>query len=657
MLRIILTPVLFCLVSAAIYPLSPPVLPESRLVRVAVLPFENRTPNPNIDWISALFVDSYRTALQKRYRFDSPEDLAVSKSLELLQDYRASGKARFQIFAAMTGADIVIGGYFAPAIGQKLTIQSQIFFTRSNRFEELERLQTPVDSAGLFGAVERSAAESVATIARRSGGDNSSDRQLLLVSYLPRLSFYLPVETRSGQEKKVLQKLIETQLAPNGTHELAVLAGDAQPASLTERQALLVREGVAYAVVSEWVNGRLVLHLHSPLKTEAVASFTGSTGGTREKSAGHALEQLSAFMRGWKFRPRAQVSGLKGKNLQIELSGSKKLETSTDGELQFEQELPLGTDYVITLGKEPHSPAQRCFIVNATGRVTITGTNNVVVVCITQRFTIEGLVEGLSGGEVVLQVNDTERLTLKENAAFRIPETFEDFEPLRLIIHARPQEPPQQCDFIDAPMRVMGKATRLHLYCMPLTQHWLTFSVNYPIFQGNSARSDYLVPNASFPLNALSGRFGLTAGYWAKYYLRYKIMVGGEATYSYYQGKTDLYTASGLLVETGHSLSYHGVGLNAMAGYPFRLPGSSLEMTQLVVFVGLGPRYVSLRSDAPISLLNAMGFGALAGFSWHYQWTERLQVGLRYHADAFQVTSEPFIIQHHFGGQVGVQLW
>lgn len=657
MVRRILTLVLVCLVSAAIYPLSPPVTTESRLIRVAVLPFENRTPNPNIDWISALFVDSYRTALQKRFRFDSPEDLAQSKSLELLQEYRASGKTRFQIFAAMTGADIVIGGYFAPSIGQKLTIQSQIFFTRSNRFEELERLQTPVDSAGLFGAVERSAAESVATIARRSGGDNSSDRQLLLVPYLPRLSFYLPVDTRSAQEKKILQTLVETQLAPNGTHELAVLEGDALPANLTERQALLEREGVAYAVASEWVNGRLVLHLHSPLKTETVASFTGSRGGTREKSAGHALEQLSAFMRGWKFRPLVQVTGLKGKDLQIELSGSRKRETSADGELRFDQELPVGTDYVITLGKEPHSPAQRCFIVNATGRVTITGTNNVVVVCITQRYTIEGVVEGLSGGEVVLQVNDTERVTLKENAAFRIPETFEDYEPLRLIIHARPQEPPQQCDFINAPVRVTGKATRLHLYCMPLTQHWLTFSANYPMLQGNSARSDYLVPNASFPLNAISGRFGLTAGYWARYFLRYNILVGGEATYSYYQGKTDLYTTSGVLVEPGQTLYYHGVGLNATAGYPFTLPGASLEKTRLVVFAGFGPRYVSLRSGAPISLLSAMGFGALAGFSWHYQWTEKLQVGLRYHADAFQVTSEPFIIQHHIGAQVGVYLW
>ncbi len=640
----------------AVAEIPPPGVNEMRMPKLAILPFENRTPNPNIDWVSALFVDSYRTALQKRFRFESPDEVSVLKSLELLQEYRVSGKARFQIFAAMTGADVVIGGYFSAAPGDSLGIQSQILFTRSNRFEELDRIQTPVDSAGLFAAVDRSATESVVTIAKRIGSHNAAERPVLSVPYLPRLSFYLPAETKSAQGKKSLRTLVETSLGPNGTHDLAIVPRESLPDSLVERQAALGREGIAYAVVSDLVSGKLVLHLHSPLKAEALATFAGA-GATREKSAADALRQMSGFLAGLKFQPHALVQGLKGKDLQIELSGIKKRETSANGELRFTQELSLGTDYVITLGENPHSPAQRCFVLNGTGRVSITGTNNVVVVCITQRYAIEGSVEGLTGGEIALQVNGMEQVVLKENAPFRIPDTFEDFEPLNPVILARPKNPEQQCDFISPPARVTGKNTKLRLYCMPLTQHWLTVSGSYPLLQANSSRSDYLTPSGSFPLNNLTGRFGVTAGYWARYYLRYNILVGGEASYAYLQGNADLYTRNGIFVETGHVLYYHGFGFNAMGGYPFRLPGKFLEKTQLIAFAGAGPRYVSLRSSAAINLLSTIGPGAIAGFNWYYELGDRFQAGIRYHADLVYIPSEPVILQHAVGVQLGVRLW
>lgn len=628
---------------------------KSPLLKFAILPFENRTPNPNMDWVSTLFIESYRTALQKRFRFESASEPLIQKSLELLQDYRVSGKARFQVFAAMTGADVVIGGYFSPASDQTLVIQSEIYFTRSNRFEQLERLQTPVESAGLFASVERSAHESVATIAKNSRVIKTTEGPVLSVPYLPRVLVALPVDSRSTADKRALKTLIEANLSGDDAYELVIDSDTLLPDAAVERQKFLTREGFAYAIVSEWSGAQLSLSLYSPLKVDPLAVFTGS-GSTREKSAADAMRQMSAFIRGWRFHPHVQVTGLKGKDLQLELSGIKKRETSTNGHLQFEQELSLGTDYVITLGADPHSPQQRCFILNATGRVTITGTNNVAVVCITQRYVIEGTVEGLTGGEIILQVNDTERVTLKESAPFRIPDTFEDYEPLRLVIHSRPTNPPQQCDFISSPARVMGKKTRLRLYCMPLLQNWLTVSGSYPLLQGNSARSDYLSPSSSFPLNNLSGRFGVTAGYWARHYFRYNIMVGGEATYSYYQGTADLYTSSRVFVESGHTLYYHGFGLNAMGGYPFRLPGKFLEHTRLVAFVGIGPRYVSLRSSAPITLLSTIGPGAIAGFNWYYELGDRFQAGIRYHADLVYISSEPVVLQHAVGLQLGFKL-
>ena len=626
------------------------------LLKIAILPFENRTPNPNIDWISALFVDSYKAALQKRFRIEFAPETLVQKSLDLLQDYRVSGKARFQVFAAMTGADVVLGGFFLPASDQALSIQSEIFFTRSNRFEKLERVQTPVESATLFASVDRSAAESVTTIAKNSRVINSTGLPVLSVPYLPRVAITMPDAKGSTAEMRALRRWIEAEIVANETFELQIDADAPLPANTDERQAYFNRHGLAYAIASEWQGGRFVLKLYSPHKGEVLASFTG-VQSTREKSASDALRQMMQFVRGMKFRPRVEVTGLKGKDLQLELSGIKKRETSSNGELQFEQELPLGADYVMTLGAEPNSPAQRCFILNATGRVTITGTNHVTVVCITQRYTIEGSVEGLTGGEVVLQVNDTESVRLRENAPFRIPDTFEDFEPLRLNIRSRPTDPAQQCDFVSPPARVMGKTTRLRLYCMPLLQHWITVSGNYPIMQSSSARPNELRPNASFPLNAVSGRFGLTAGYWARYYLRHNILLGGEASYSYMQGTADLFSGNGTFVESAHTLYYHAIGINGLVGYEYAPKWKFAEHTRIVPFAGLGPRYVSLRSSASIALLSTFGPGVIAGFNWYYAFGDSFQAGIRYHADLTYIVDEPIILQHHVGLQMGAKLW
>lgn len=626
---------------------------EAHLLKVAILPFENRTPNPNIDWVSSLFVDSYKTALGKRYRFQNVSETDTAKALEIIAEYRLSGKTRYQVFAAVTGAEVVMGGSFSPSGSDAILIESQLYAAHLDRLDVLDKQSTPIESSKLFPAVDRAASAAVALL--KAGDKSGNEKPPLALPYLPRLAVYLPETNKATREEKAVRSAAEANLAGNGTHELVIAHEPALPAQGDERQKHFTREGLAYAVASEWVGSQLVLKLYSPLKAEALATFTG-TGASREQSAAEAMKQVAAFLRGQRFHPQLEVTGLKGKDLQVELSGIKKRETSANGILRFEQQLPLGTDYVITLGTEPHSPAQRCFVLNATGRVTITGTNHIVVVCITQRYAIEGTVEGLTGGEVVLQVNDTERINLRENAPFRIPETFEDYEPLRLTIHSRPQAPPQQCDFINPPARVTGKNTKLRLYCMPLTQHWVTVSGSFPIMQGNSARAENLRPDASFPLNTLSGRFSVTAGYWAKYYLRYDILVGGEATYTYFQGTTDLYTSGGALVESGHTLFYHGIGLNALAGYPFKLPGNFFEKTRLVAFGGVGARYVSLRSSAPINLLSTLGPGAMVGFNWYYELSDRFQAGIRYHADLVYIPSEPYILQHAVGLQLGVRL-
>jgi hypothetical protein len=566
---------------------SPPATEYSALLKVAVLPFENRTPNPNVDWISALFVDSYKTALAGRFRYADAEAEKTTRALELIAEYKITGKVRYQVFSAMTGADVVLGGTFSPSGGESIVIESQLYYAKNNSFEVLVRQQASIDSSQLFPAVDKSAAASVDHMAK--GDTAAGEKPALYIPHTPRLLMYgVSSRARLGEKLRAILGDPETRDFYFKTLASPVPEGADEEKAMA---ALMKDDHAAYAILARGTRKETSfaaeLRVYSPLKPAALATFTGE-GDSEEAALFNAAQQVAGFIRGWKFKPQINVEGLKGKDLTLEYAGRKKSTTSVNGVLEFNDELPPGAAYEFTLAEEPVKPTQRCFVVNGSGKTTITGVNHATTVCITRRYAVEGVVEGLGGGEIVAKLGDTDAVTLRENAPFRFPDTLEDFEILRLAVIDRPKTPPQQCDFVSPPGRVSGKTVSLRLYCMPLTQHWLTVSGVYPIMQDNTAHPDRLKPNASFPLNSVSGRWGLTLGYWAKYYLRYNILVGGEATYAYLQGNADLYTASGIFVEPGHALYYHGAGINGMVGYPFSLPVKWLEKTRLVAFLGAG---------------------------------------------------------------------
>lgn len=656
--------VFFCAGASAIAPLrkSQPQVTESpdnqeRLLKVAILPFENRTPNPNVDWISALFVDSYKTELSRRYRYADAAEEDVAKALAFIDEYKVNGKARYQVFSAMTGADVVLGGSFSPSGGDSINIESELYYARNNSFQVLVRQETLIDSSQLFPAVNKSAVASLAGLG--AGTDTGVGKPLLWIPSAPRLLLY------TTNSKPDLAKKIHTALAHPQTRDFHVkILPDQLPAVDAEERAMaqwMQNDNAAYGILARTATRdrgfSLEMRLYSPLKPAVLVTFTGK-GRSESAAFVNAAEQMAQYMRGWKFKPKLIIEGLRGKDLLLEFAGSEKMRTSAIGPLEANAEIAMGAAYQFVLKEDPVKPSQRCFVVNGTGKSTIVGVTHATVVCVTKRYAIEGVVEGLTHGEAKIRLGEGEAITLNtETQRFRFPQTLEDFETLHPNVTQRPNTPPLQCDFVNPPERVTGKTVSLRLYCMPLTQHWFTASVNYPMIHSNSSRPDYLAPNTNFPLNNLQGRFAVTAGYWARYFFRYNILVGGEAEYSYFRGSADLYTSNGVLVEPGHALYYHTLGLSAMAGFLFQLPTKYLADTRMIVFAGAGPRYVSLRSEAPITLMSTVGPGMLVGLSWQYQVSERLQAGIRYHADWVYVASEPLILQHGVGLQLGVMVW
>lgn len=626
------------------------------LLKVAILPFENQTPNPNMDWVSTLFVDSYKNQIQKRFHVATVSDVDAAKAFDLIQEYHVVGKVRYQVFAALTRADIVVGGYFTESGQQTLVVQSQIFYTRTNRFEELARQETAIDSAQLFSAVDSSAADSATSLGKalRVVADGES-KPYLTVSHLPRLLYYLVAPPQSANERKKLFNTIRAHLNATNIYQLTIR--DIENGALknsVEIQAQLERDNAAFAIVAIFENKRLHARLYR--KSPLANIFETNATEPLEKSIATTTQQLAAHISTLRFEPHVAVQGLRGKDLEIEVSGVKKAQTSANGELRLDARLPIGADYVLTLGNEPHSPQQRCFILNATGKVTLTGTDHVGVVCITKRYAVEGVLENLNGGTVAAQLNALEPVTLKDNGPFRFVDTLEDYERFTARVAAAPRSPRQQCAFVGSDNRVEGKSAQLRLYCMPPTEHWLFISGGFPLVQYTGARGDTLTPNGDLPMNNMNGNFSATVGYWARYYLKFRYLLGGELNWSYFKGNADLYTGNGRFVEAGEALNLHVFSANLLLGYPFALPGKWLAATQLVVFGGLGPRYFNMSSPASILLLSTLAPGATLGFTWQYEFWDKMNIGLRYHIDASYITSEPLFIQHVIGLQLGYRL-
>ncbi len=111
------------------------------------------------------------------------------------------------------------------------------------------------------------------------------------------------------------------------------------------------------------------------------------------------------------------VSGLSGAGLVLQDNGGDNLSVSANGTFTFSIALPAGTNYNVTVATQPSNPVQTCSVGNSNG-VAEANVTNISVTCSTVTYTIGGTLSGLSSGNVVLQDNGGDNLTLKANGAF-----------------------------------------------------------------------------------------------------------------------------------------------------------------------------------------------------------------------------------------------
>jgi hypothetical protein len=148
------------------------------------------------------------------------------------------------------------------------------------------------------------------------------------------------------------------------------------------------------------------------------------------------------------------VSGLSG-SVTLQINGGDDLTLNADGTYAFATELADGASYAVTVLTQPAT--QTCTVSNGSGTLAGADVTNVDVTCVTNTYTVGGLLSGLVPGDtVVLQNNGTDDLTLTADGAFTFPTPLDDGTAYAVTVLTQPSAPSETCTVTNASGTLSG---------------------------------------------------------------------------------------------------------------------------------------------------------------------------------------------------------
>ena len=145
------------------------------------------------------------------------------------------------------------------------------------------------------------------------------------------------------------------------------------------------------------------------------------------------------------------VEGLSGPGLVLQLNGGADLAIGGDGAYAFPERLTDGASYTVTVLSIP--PGSACDVSNASGTIQGADVTDVDVDC-HDVYSVGGVVEGLSGPGLVLQLNGGADLAIGANGPYSFPERLADGASYTVTVLSIP--PGSACDVSNASGTIQG---------------------------------------------------------------------------------------------------------------------------------------------------------------------------------------------------------
>ena len=138
------------------------------------------------------------------------------------------------------------------------------------------------------------------------------------------------------------------------------------------------------------------------------------------------------------------ITGLSG-TVVLQNNGGDNLVLTSNGSFAFPTTLASGATYAVTVQTQPTSPYQICAVTLGTGTVTNAAITDVMVTCLTNKYTVGGTVLGLTGSNMVLQNNGGDDLVLGPTGSFVFPTAIDSGTNFAVTIKTQPSGPTQTC--------------------------------------------------------------------------------------------------------------------------------------------------------------------------------------------------------------------
>lgn len=140
------------------------------------------------------------------------------------------------------------------------------------------------------------------------------------------------------------------------------------------------------------------------------------------------------------------VSGLAaGQSLVLQNNAGDDLTVSANGGFSFDTALDDLSAYTVTVLTNPTAPNKTCTVSNGAGNLAGANVTNVSISCVTNQYVISGDINGLGAGDVVLQNNGGDDLTVSDDGAFMFATALDDLSDYEVTVLTQPTSPNQTC--------------------------------------------------------------------------------------------------------------------------------------------------------------------------------------------------------------------
>ena len=162
------------------------------------------------------------------------------------------------------------------------------------------------------------------------------------------------------------------------------------------------------------------------------------------------------------------IAGLfAGNGVVLQNNGGDDLVVDADGTFTFATAIDDGSTYLVSVLTDPMTPNQTCTVTSGSGTLAGDNVSTVSVNCVTNTYTIGGVVTGLfTDNSVTLQNNTGDDLTVDANGNFTFATAMDDGSTYTVTVLTQPETIIQTCTVINGDSTLSGiDVNSIHVEC------------------------------------------------------------------------------------------------------------------------------------------------------------------------------------------------